>query len=173
MRTGATNIADYLAGKRGLAIDRTLLCIMLGLAIAALAWRAMRRMADSARSLPKTDGEYWLTMLMAGVFGTALGDLLSHIHGQGAASLGLALALAAVLLVQRRNPLPPVLGYWLTIAVARSAGTAIGDWLAENQWMNLGLPLCTLLTGGAFLAVLLAWTRQKPDEKLVANSEAA
>ena len=38
MRTGATNIADYMAGRRGLHIDRITLSIGFGVLLAALAW---------------------------------------------------------------------------------------------------------------------------------------
>jgi uncharacterized membrane-anchored protein len=52
--------------------------------------------------------------------------------------------------------------YWFTIAVARTAGTAIGDWLAENERIPIGLPLATLITGLSFVAVLVLW-RSRPQ----------
>src|SRR3954467_4385228 len=55
MRTGATNIADYMAGRRGLNIDRLTLSIGLGLALMALAWWAVqssRRAGETTRSEP-------------------------------------------------------------------------------------------------------------------------
>ncbi len=162
MRTGATNIADYAAGRRGLHIDRLVLSIALGVAIAALAWwaarddrRLSRHMAP--KTLPDTDPRYWITMLTAGVFGTVLGDYLQHLIGSGVAAIALTVVLAGVLLVYGRGVLAAAYGYWLTIATARTTGTAIGDWLAENKILNIGLPICTLATGVAFVAVLLLW----------------
>lgn len=98
-------------------------------------------------------------MLTAGVLGTALGDDTSHAFGEGAASVGLTLLLSLTLLVTRGG-MPFVGAYWGTVAVARTAGTAMGDWLAENHSLSLGLPVSTLLTGSAFLGVLLLWRSQ-------------
>jgi len=64
---------------------------------------------------------------------------------------------AITLLMYKRSIAISVYGYWLVIAVARTTGTAIGDWIAENKIFKLGLPLTTLLTGLAFLSVVLMW----------------
>lgn len=173
MRTGATNIADYMAGRRGLHIDRLVLSLGLGLLLAALALWAGRaaRAADGpavGKALPDTDARYWVTMLTAGVFGTVLGDYCQHIAGQGPAALGLAVLLAVALAAYGRGVLISVWGYWLTVAVARTAGTAIGDWLAETKSLNLGLPLSTLLTGLAFVAVLVLWRSRRRAEAAAA-----
>src|SRR5579859_3631939 len=72
MRTGATNIADYMAGRRGLGIDRLVLSIGLGVAVALFAWMAARNADhDRPKGLPDTNALYWVCMLTAGVFGTA------------------------------------------------------------------------------------------------------
>jgi len=42
-------------------------------------------------------------------------------------------------------------------ALARTAGTCMGDWLAENRMLHLGLPLSTGLTGAAFVTILTLW----------------
>ena len=162
MRTGATNIADDLAGRGGLHIDRVVLSIGLGIALAASAlWAAhAARSTDgpAARKIvPDTNPRYWAAMLVAGVFGTVLGDLFERLVGEGAAAIGLAVVLAAALLLFRKGSMNAVLAYWLTVGAARTAGTAIGDWLAENKAIDIGLPLCTLITGAAFVAVLLLW----------------
>ena len=46
--------------------------------------------------------------------------------------------------------------YWSTIVVVRTAGTAIGDFLAGRQFF-LGLPMSTFCTGLVFVATLLIW----------------
>jgi uncharacterized membrane-anchored protein len=170
MRTGATNIADYMAGRRGMGIDRVTLSIGFGLLLALLAWwlgQAKRSDDISAsKSVPTTDPGYWVTMLTAGVFGTVLGDLCQHVFGENEATIGLTLLLAVALLAYRKFAFSALAGYWLTVAVARTTGTAIGDWLAESPIPNLGLPLSTMLTGAALAAVLILWPGGRPRAAL-------
>lgn len=165
IRTGATNMADYLAFR--LRIPPIALGLGLVLLLAVFALRAYRTSnvgPEADRHLPRTDATYWAAMLTAGVLGTVLGDDASHAVGEGTASIGLGLLLGAILLVTRSRA-RSVLAYWAIVAVARTAGTAMGDWLAENHVLNIGLPLSTLMTGTAFVAVLLLW-RSRPDEGL-------
>lgn len=165
IRTGATNIADTLAFE--LNIPAIPLSIALGAAIAALAvW--MTRTESKAEieangGLPATDGKYWVAMLFAGVFGTVLGDVVSHYYSQANASLGLGFILALLLLGRWQGMVAAIPGYWLTVSVARTAGTAMGDWLAENKIFDIGLSLSTLMTGIVFVGILVLWrsgTRQ-------------
>lgn len=163
MRTGATNIADYMAGRRGLHIDRITLSVGLGALLAGLAWRASRgKAASGPKTVPDTNDRYWMAMLVAGVFGTVHGDLCEHLVGEGIAALGLGAVLILALLLYAQGLLAATAAYWLTIATARTTGTAIGDWLAENSFLHIGLPPCTLLTGLAFAAVLVLWRPRRP-----------
>jgi uncharacterized membrane-anchored protein len=93
-------------------------------------------------------------MLAAGVLGTALGDVCSHALGSGIAAVALGALLVGLLQWGR---LSAGVLYWLIVAVARTAGTAIGDWLAESRWLDLGLTRSTLLTGLAFVLMLALW----------------
>ena len=166
IRTGATNIADWLAFR--LRVPPVALGLGLILLLVALAWRTSRVARtgpDTDRVLPATDAVYWAAMLTAGVLGTVLGDDASHGIGEGPASICLGLLLGLVLLVTR-GEVRSIFTYWGIVAVARTAGTAIGDWLAGNRIINIGLPLSTLLTGVAFVAVLLLWrSRPKGDPR--------
>jgi uncharacterized membrane-anchored protein len=171
MRTGATNIADYMAGRRGLGIDRLVLSIGFGVLLAVFAWWLGRVDRSSngtvpLKTVPTTDPGYWVTMLTAGVFGTVLGDWCQHQFGENAATLGLTILLAVALLAYRNVLLGTLAGYWLTVGVARTTGTAIGDWLAESPIPNLGLPLSTLITGTALAAVLILWPGGRPQAAL-------
>jgi uncharacterized membrane-anchored protein len=47
-------------------------------------------------------------------------------------------------------------GYWFTIVLVRSAGTAVGDYLAGRA-LGLGLPTSTLITGMLMAVTLLFW----------------
>jgi uncharacterized membrane-anchored protein len=155
IRTGATNIADFLAYRSGLSAS--VLGVGLTVLLGLLAWWMARsasadKRAGSGAGLPSANAVYWTAMLVAGVLGTVLGDDLEHFLGDGPAALSLAAILGFTLLVTR-GWRASVLAYWAAVAVARTAGTALGDGLADGR----GLPLSTLLTGSAFVAVLLLW----------------
>ncbi len=170
IRTGATNIADWLAFR--VRVPPVALGLGLVLLLAGLAWRThrvARAGPDADRRLPATDAIYWAAMLAAGVLGTVVGDDASHAIGEGPASICLGLLLSLILLVTR-GEVRSIFSYWGTVAIARTAGTAIGDWLAENRYISIGLPLSTLLTGIAFVTVLLFW-RSAPDADLHQRGE--
>ncbi|MBN9546266.1 MAG: hypothetical protein J0I19_12390 [Alphaproteobacteria bacterium] len=165
IRTGATNIADYLAFA--VHIPAIPLSIALGAGIAVLAaWMAMtesKAEIEANRGLPATDGKYWVAMLFAGVFGTVLGDVCSHYYTEAHAAIGLGLLLAVILLGRWQGIVAAIPGYWLTVSVARTAGTAMGDWLAENKIFDIGLTVSTFITGLVFVGILVMWrsgTRQ-------------
>lgn len=152
IRTGATNIADFLAYK--VKVPDALLCLGLAAIIAGFGAISVKARAGGEGEdfgMPDTGAAYWIAMLGAGVFGTVLGDLCSHIVGEGIASLGLMALLLIALAIWRAGGTAQVWLYWLVIAVARTAGTAMGDWLAESPSVNIGLPLATSLTGVAFI----------------------
>jgi uncharacterized membrane-anchored protein len=171
IRTGATNIADYLAFR--VHIPAIPLSIALGAGIAAIAaWMAMtesKAEVEANRGLPDTDAKYWVAMLLAGVFGTVLGDVVSHYYTEANASIGLGLLLAVILLGRWQGIVAAIPGYWLTVSVARTAGTAMGDWLAENKILDIGLTVSTLITGIVFVGILLLW-RSGPREMAPAST---
>ena len=158
IRTGATNIADYLRHSLpGVALAVGLVALLA--ALAGLSHVRDARKATVSTGVPDTDALYWGAMLTAGVLGTVLGDDCSHLFGQGAASVVLGVLLAIALM------LPPggaasIGAYWTTVAIARTAGTAIGDWFAETKLLSIGLPLSTLLSGATFAAILIVWRRR-------------
>ncbi len=176
IRTGATNIADYVAFR--LRVPPVALTLGLVALLCVFGWgtrRASRGEGTASQALPKTGAAYWMAMLTAGVFGTVVGDLCSHAIGQGIASLVLLGVLLAVLGAGRGRAAEVIALYWTTVAVARTAGTAMGDWLAENKILNIGLPVATLATGIAFVAVLVLWRSRTKDAEsaIVATSSAS
>lgn len=158
IRTGATNLADYLAYR--VRVPELILTGGLALLLALFGWGTYRRASlgrDASHGLPDTNAAYWLAMLTAGVFGTVVGDICEHRIGDGLAAVLLTAVLLAVLLAGRGRAASIVALYWTTVAVARTAGTAIGDWLAENKIVPIGLRVSTLVSGVIFVAILLFW----------------
>lgn len=158
IRTGATNIADYLAFR--VRVPGLWLSLGLGALLALLAWRqhGLGKAATPAAAgrLGETGGSYWGAMLTAGVFGTVVGDIAQHMAGQGVAALGLALLLGMIFTIRGFSS-GTLASYWIAIAVARTTGTALGDWLAENKTLSFGLMVATLISGACFIVVLLPW----------------
>lgn len=165
IRARATNIADYMQFR--VRVPQLRLCLALVAMIALFGWwqqRVSNRrgvQADRASGgLPDSGVFFWLAMLGAGIFGTVLGDVRSHAYGQGLASIGLSIALAVALVVWRCAPGALVAVYWLTVAVARTTGTAIGDWLAESKMLDIGLAAATVISGIAMAVLLLSQSRR-------------
>lgn len=165
IRTGATNIADFLAYR--VRIPGLALTAGLALIVAVLAWLGSAPRGSGA-SLAKTGPGYWGAMLGAGVFGTVAGDICSHRVGQGPASIGLCLMLVVLLGITKSRVATWVAMYWCAVALARTAGTCMGDWLAENKLLHIGLPVSTLLTCAAFIALLAGWRSTPRDVRAAA-----
>jgi uncharacterized membrane-anchored protein len=166
IRTGATNLADYLAFR--IRIPEPALSIGLAAAIAVFAvWQNRHLPAEAYRganrTLPPATTPYWLAMLGAGVLGTVDGDVASHLLGQGPAAVLLTAILLVALGLKDRGPLfGGLLTYWVRIAIARTAGTAIGDFLAEDPHLALGLGNATFLTALAFAGITILWRPRRP-----------
>lgn len=172
IRTGATNIADYLAFRvRVPAIVLT--CSLIAL-LCLFGWRTHRNSQSTgvrSSALPQTNAPYWLAMLTAGVFGTVVGDICEHAIGEAVASIALTAILLVVLAGARQRAAQIIALYWTTVAIARTAGTAIGDWLAENKLLHIGLSASTLITSVLFVSVLLLRrSRSKKSGSLVGSA---
>jgi uncharacterized membrane-anchored protein len=161
IRTGATNIADYFKH----IIPWALFALILTVALAGFAWASQRgdqrrETAAESKGMPDTGVAYWLAMLSAGIFGTFVGDVCSKLIGKGYASLGLGALLLVALAIWRRDGAHRFWLYWIALAIARTAGTAMGDFLAETDALHIGLSLSTLITGSTFVLILLLWPRK-------------
>jgi uncharacterized membrane-anchored protein len=163
IRTGATNIADYLNHQ----IPRVIFGAGLTVLLAAFAWASTRDASpreaaiEKLKGMPQTGTSYWCAMLTAGVFGTFIGDVVSRACGEGPASLTLGLLLGVAIMCWWTQRARFIWVYWLAVAVARTFGTAAGDFLAENDALNIGLPIATLITGALFVSILSFWPRSE------------
>jgi uncharacterized membrane-anchored protein len=166
VRTAATNFADFACGD--LKLPR--LAVMAGLAIILalalwiswqFAWRGSTGKTDQALPVLRADLGYWVCMFVAGTLGTVIGDYCSHnLHlDDGGAALLLSPMVAAFFLTGRNGLLRRLAFYWSTVVAIRAAGTAVGDFISGRHL--LGLPLSTLVTGLALVALLAIW--REPD----------
>lgn len=156
LRGAATNVADFLTEDLRLGFVPVLAVLVVVALLAGARTRAGARVAS-----PVIDGWYWTAMLVAGVFGTAGGDLMNRSVGLFASAGLLTALLLAVLAVQRQLFPAAMLAYWVVVLAERCAGTPIGDGLASRRGMGLGLPAATACTAALFAAALAwrAWAR--------------
>lgn len=170
IRTGATNLADFAAGdlklsKPAVMLGLTLLLITIVACAQHFAPKSANELATGgATGLPTTDAWYWTSMLVAGTLGTVGGDFSSFGSGLGLAnSTYLLCALLGAWFYFARGLLRAIPFYWFTIVLVRTAGTALGDYLA-NRTLGMGLSLSTLLTGLVLLLSLLLWKPQRGSQ---------
>jgi uncharacterized membrane-anchored protein len=170
VRTAATNFADFACGDMKLPRLWVIVGLAAALAVAVIAsWQLVwRRSSDKGDgSVLRADAGYWVSMFIAGTLGTVIGDYCSHdLHlGDAGASLLLSPILGLLFVTARNGLLRSLWFYWLTVAMVRAAGTAVGDLVSGRNM--LGLPLSTLVTGALFVALLVLW-KQPATPKLVA-----
>ena len=159
VRSAATNIGDI--GHDLHLHPISVMAFLSALLLATLTcWAVFRKqvtvpcaVSSSLASAP----QYWWTMLVAGALGTVVGDYFSyamHLGNLEAALLLGAVVVVLFLLLGPTDRLSRLFYYWLTVVFIRSAGTAMGDFFAHKL---LGLPLSTLTSGLAFIALLVLW----------------
>lgn len=176
VRTAATNLADLanhdLALGYGL-IESGLAALLVIILLAGHAWG--QPSCAGGQKLPATDAPYWAAMLVAGTLGTATGDWVSGHLGFGVGSLVLAAIYLIVLLIAFRVSVRVFGGvggmtkpwYWASIVAARTAGTTMGDLVANDPRLHLGLSLGSTLTCGLLAGIALLWR----DKSAVATGE--
>jgi uncharacterized membrane-anchored protein len=178
IRTAATNIADltHALGIWGVGAAVGLLAAFV------LAVRHYKKRVELGRSeiaTPQVDSFYWLTMALAGIVGTLIGDLSSVAFGF--ASYGIAYLtgltagafefswmqtghvigtvvfgsmIAFMLSRYSWSQLTKPYQYWTLLALIRTGGTAAGDYIAHT---GLGLYNSTVLTGFCFATLILVF----------------
>ena len=169
VRASATNIGDFFQRDLKFSKPLTILCLSVALPVVLLPWPFRQRVlwllseAGSGEAYPTADARYWIAMLIAGTLGTVIGDFVSYggSHmGNTASSAILSIVLAAVFLVGSRGLLTYIPYYWVCIVAVRSAGTAVGDMLADPQKCGIGLTMSTALSALLYLLLLAIWKMQ-------------
>jgi uncharacterized membrane-anchored protein len=165
-RTGATNLADLGTHERKLGYAEVAGCLALLLAATLVARmrlgaRLRMRTADAAvkaKELPATDLTYWMSMLVASMLGTTLGDGMSDgLHWSfGQASLALGGLLAVALYVRQKAHIRHEAYYWSLIVLVRTTGTTAGDFLSGDGGLNMGFGLAAGCTALLLVVVLVA-----------------
>ena len=166
LRTAATNLTDFADHDLKLSPEWVMAALAVALAALILSDRAPgappRPAGTGERGdLPATGTRYWITMLVVGVLGTAMGDYLADDLGldPGPAAVITVTVLASLLLLRRWAGRCKA-AYWITGVAVRTAGTNVADFLAAHDGLGLGLPLSTTLTGLALAGTVALWRPQ-------------
>ena len=175
IRTAATNLADLATHdlKLGYGAVETGLAALLVVVLLADRGRGGVAVPGTrtigGRNLPATDAQYWIAMLIAGTLGTATGDFAAGDLGLGLGfgSVVLGAIFAAVLPIAMQVGGMSKPWYWASIVAARSAGTTMGDFVANHHGLNLGLPLSTAFTACLLAGIVVFWR----DDSAVAVRE--
>jgi uncharacterized membrane-anchored protein len=118
-----------------------------GVVIALVGRRAMQ-----SKHVPSLGQRYWVALCIASVFGANMGDFfakdldLGHVRGLPI----LAVMLAIIFIVERRDRKLHQVYYWLAIIVVRTAATNLAD-LAKD---DMNLDWVWVLTGFTILLVI-------------------
>jgi uncharacterized membrane-anchored protein len=167
IRTAATQIADTVNGDLGVDLIFLIGGLAFVLVVLALQWQSKRTKPLDLVLVPDTTQMYWLTMLIAGVLGTVIGDELWHIMGLASSSLVLSISMGILVFLGHKSFLKLTALYWFGVLFARIAGTAVGDWLAKTiarGGAGLTLEGATLLSGLVFIGVCYFWKWQQRDQ---------
>jgi uncharacterized membrane-anchored protein len=151
VRTAATNVGDAFHGFN-IHFETSIPLVTIVLIAAVYAYRASRPANADSTSSPPFNATYWVCIMMAGIWGTLVGDFASFgLHlGTFGASLILGAVVAYMLFRLKPAQLLAPFTYWSAIAMIRAAGTAAGDFFAHS----MGLSAATIFTGLSFIALV-------------------
>ena len=112
---------------------------------------------------------YWFTIIATTTVGTTMADYLTRSQGLGYAvgSTILLICVIGSLVVWRivtgtiditsvRSPRSELF-YWLTIMFSQTLGTALGDYVASDDGLNLGYLVSAAVFGGGLLVLVLLY----------------
>jgi uncharacterized membrane-anchored protein len=168
LRTMATNIADF--ATHDMNVSYPVFALGLVIFMALMIWADRFRGADSnaftkgSVRIPNTDWLYWVTMLAAGVLGTALGDWLAEdkvldLGFYGASVVCAPFFIAALWVAYRFGLTKP--WYWTAIVVCRTWGTDLGDMLVvfSRNWVTrpTALWISTAITAALLAGIIVFW----------------
>jgi uncharacterized membrane-anchored protein len=175
IRTAATNVADatHDIGIYGIG---AVIALIAAFIFAVRHYKAESDVKPGDPSTPRVDAFYWVVMALAGIVGTLVGDIssaglgfgayfISHLAGWTTESFsfdwmtkGHVIATliygSGILAMLRRYSfaeLAKPYQYWTMLALIRTAGTAMGDYISKT---SLGLYGATLVDGAIFIGLI-------------------
>ena len=122
---------------------------------------------------------YWTTIVATTLLGTALADYFTRSEGFGY-YWGSAILLARVILslviwrlitgtidIASVRTARSEIFYWITIMFSQTLGTALGDYVASDDGLNLGYLLSAAVFGGGLLVLALLYYFSSPSRTIL------
>jgi uncharacterized membrane-anchored protein len=159
-RAAATSLADLATHQMGLGFESVAHILSVALLL-AIFWPG--RKDTNPGSLPAVDTRYWIVILIASVLGTTMGDYLSVgiNFGTASASAMLLAAFAVALFLKGKARFEHEVFYWITLVIARTAGTTIADYLAGNEGLGYGALTVAVATAAVLFGLLVSYRQGK------------
>ena len=117
---------------------------------------ALRLQQRPRPSVPLTDATYWIALIVASTAGDLASDFLTmgvHMPGDKAC-LVLVLPIAVAAAIRRWTDLNRTWTYWTVVVTLNALGTGLGDTLASDPEVGIGL-VWSVTVSGTVLAILL------------------
>jgi uncharacterized membrane-anchored protein len=159
-RSTATTLGDTISRTLGLGYGGVSVALAVALVVFLLitsrqAAGGFTQVESGTRKVLKVDALYWGALLLASVFGTTFGDYVSDDTGLGfglASVLVGGVLLVAVILDLRARKASDF-RYWGIVALVRTAGTTMGDYVSEGT-PHLGFGHAAIVAALALVMVL-------------------
>ncbi|MGW3133375.1 COG4705 family protein [Streptomyces sp. NPDC001123] len=152
-----TLVSDDLTDDMGVPLETgaTVFAVVLAVVFVVWYWRE-RTLSIHHIDTTARESFYWLAVLFAFAFGTALGDLVSERmdFGSWLSAVLVALVITAVALAHFALDLDAVWSFWIAYVLTRPLGASIGDYLSQPTGDG-GVGLGTVVTSVLFLGVVL------------------
>ncbi len=155
--TVGTTLADFVDRSLGIGYSGGASLLFVMLMAALVIWhRTLGSVSIESISSPRSEGFYWLTIMLSQTLGTALGDWTASTAGLGYE--GGALVFGTLLLIVAAASFTTKISrtvlFWAAFILTRPLGAVLGDFL-DKPLASGGLALSRYTASGVLLALIV------------------
>jgi uncharacterized membrane-anchored protein len=169
--TLGTTVSDKLTREvfgtvENAAYGPTALALFTALVIVLILWHVMTGSISVNRiTTKKSEGFYWLAILVSNTLGTALGDWLADTNGFGfeRGALVFGGAIVAVACLYLTTKMSRALLFWAAFILTRPLGATLGDIITKpfkDGGLNLSRPGASIVILVAMIPLIVIWSRK-------------
>jgi len=172
--TIGTTLADFADRSLGIGYTGGVALLLSMLLASLFAWhRTLGTISVESVGDAKSEGFYWVTIMLSQTLGTALGDWVADTAGLGYVG-GIALFVALLALIAaayRWTRISHVALFWAAFILTRPLGAVVGDFLdkpIEQGGLHLSRFLASFVLCLA-IGACVAWLPQRPASRLTTS----